>query len=146
MSRSVEESKQINKARPPKIVIAGSGMMTGGRIKYHLKEYLGDEKNTLLIIGYQAEGTLGRKLLDGAKRIDLFREEIVVRAKVQACGAFSAHADHPQLMDWLGAIKTPVKKLICTHGEKMSLEALAAGAKDKFGWDAHPARFGEWVE
>lgn len=146
MTRSVEESKQINKTPPPKIVIAGSGMMTGGRIKYHLKEYLGDEKNTLLIIGYQAEGTLGRKLLDGAKRIDLFREEIIVRAKVQACGAFSAHADHPQLMEWLSAIKTPVKKLLCTHGEKMGLEQLAQSAKETFGWDAHPVRFGEWVE
>lgn len=146
MTKSVEESKQINKTRPPKIVIAGSGMMTGGRIKYHLKEYLGDEKNMLLIVGYQAEGTLGRKLLDGADRIDLFREELIVRAKVKAVGAFSAHADHPQIMEWLGAIKTPVKKLLCTHGEKMSLEALANSAKESFGWDAHPPRFGEWVE
>ncbi len=146
MTMSVDESKSINKTPPPKIVIAGSGMMTGGRIKYHLREYLSDAKNTLLIIGYQAEGTLGRKLLDGADRIDLFREEIEVNAKVKAVGAFSAHADHPQLMEWLGAIKTPVQKVFCTHGEATSLNALAEKTKIDLGWDAHPPRFGEVVE
>lgn len=146
MTMSVDESKSINKTPPPKIVIAGSGMMTGGRIKFHLREYLSDAKNTLLIIGYQAEGTLGRKLLDGADRIDLFREEIEVNAKVKAVGAFSAHADHPQLMEWLGAIKTPVQKVFCTHGEATSLNILAEKTKLDLGWDAHPPRFGEVVE
>lgn len=146
MTTSVDESKAINKAAPPKIVIAGSGMMTGGRIKYHLREYLGDSRNTLLIIGYQAQGTLGRKLLDGAQRIDLFREEIEVRAKVKAVGAFSAHADHPQLLDWLRAIKTPTAKVFCTHGETTSLNILAEKTKIDLGFDAHPPRFGEYVE
>jgi metallo-beta-lactamase family protein len=105
LTASVEQSKHIREVAPPKIIIAGSGMMTGGRIKFHLHDYLADPKTTLFIVGYQAEGTLGRRLLDGVKHVDLRGEKIPVNARVVACGAFSAHADHPQFMGWIKSIK-----------------------------------------
>ncbi len=142
---SVDESKGIRSVPPPKIVIAGSGMMTGGRIKFHLRDYLSEPTTTLFIVGYQSEGTLGRRLLDGVKHVDLFGETVPVNARVIACGAFSAHADHPQLMGWLKAVKAPVRELFLTHGDPTASQALKVAVETELKWNATRPRFGQFV-
>ncbi|MBI2589561.1 MBL fold metallo-hydrolase [Candidatus Berkelbacteria bacterium] len=144
-TETVEQSKRINKTPPPKMIIAGSGMMTGGRIRYHLKEYLGSPQTTILIAGYQVKGTLGRRILDGVKTVDLFHEPVAVKAEVIACGAFSAHADHKQLMDWLTSVKTPVRQIFFTHGDREGLVALEQAVSKELNWQTHIPRFGEHI-
>jgi len=123
---SVGESKTINNASAPKIIIAGSGMMSGGRIMHHLIRYLSDPKNTLLIIGYQAKGTLGRQIYEGNENVRIFRKDIAVRAKVQAIGSFSAHGDMNKLTDWLKPEKGGVpERIFLTHGDPESKEVFA---------------------
>lgn len=144
-TESVEESKRIQATPPPKIVIAGAGMMTGGRIKYHLRAYLEDPKTTIFIIGYQAQGTLGRRLLDGIKHVDLFGERLSVQANIIACGAYSAHADHPQLLSWLKAVRSPVKELFLTHGDPDASLALKQSIETELKWEVTRPRFGQTV-
>lgn len=121
-----EESREINGVPPPKVIIAGSGMMTGGRILHHAKRYLGDSNSLLLIIGYQAEGTIGRRLLSGAKRVRIHNEDIFVRARVRAIGAFSAHADQRQLLTWLKGIDRRPHEIALVHGELDRMRGLQA--------------------
>jgi metallo-beta-lactamase family protein len=128
-TESVEESKHINFVDPPKIIIAGSGMLTAGRITHHLRRYISDDRNYLLLVGFQVNGTLGRRLLDGAQYIRIFGEEHTVRAKVKLANAFSAHADQKQLIDWLSCIQG-VKKVYLNHGEEDRLIALGEAIKN----------------
>lgn len=115
---SVDESKAINDARLPKIIVAGSGMMSGGRIMHHLMRYLPDPKNVLLIIGYVAEGTVGRAIYEGAKQVTIFGQRIPVRARVEAIGAFSAHGDQNKLTRWLQPEDGLMpKKIFLVHGD-----------------------------
>jgi len=115
-TKTRKQSKQINKNHSPKIIIAGGGMMNGGRITFHLQRYLGDRRNTLFIVGYQARGTLGRKLLDGAKQVRINRSTVRVKAHVHAIGAYSAHADQNKLLAWMKQAKG-LKKVALVHGE-----------------------------
>lgn len=115
---SADDSKAINDVKAPKIIIAGSGMMSGGRIMHHLIRYLPDAKSRVLIIGYQAAGTLGRKIYEGAKEVTIYRQKVEVRAGVAAIGAFSAHADMNKLTRWLKPENGPVpKKIFLVHGD-----------------------------
>lgn len=114
----VDASKAINDDPGPKIIIAGSGMMTGGRILHHLKRHLSDPKNGLLIIGYQAHGTLGRKIFEGAEVVKIHREEVPVKAEVVAIGSFSAHADRNKLRSWLQPEGGPAEKIFLVHGDE----------------------------
>lgn len=125
MTATREESRTINGVPPPKVIIAGSGMMHGGRILHHAKRYLSDPNSTLLIIGYQAGGTLGRTLLSGAKHVRIHGEQIFVRAQIKAIGAFSAHADQPRLLAWLKAIDHAPKQIALVHGELDQMRALS---------------------
>ncbi len=143
---SVKESKEINDIAPPKIIIAGSGMSQGGRIIHHELRYLSDKKNTLFIVAYQAQGTLGRKIFEGAKEIEINEQVIPVRARVKAIGGYSAHADQKGLLDWLGNIRKPIKKVFVVHGEEKPANALAQLIKDKMGIDAQVPDFGQVVE
>lgn len=143
---SVKESKEINDIAPPKIIIAGSGMSQGGRIVHHEARYLPDERNSLFIVSYQAQGTLGRKIFEGAKEVEINDQAITVRARVKAIGGYSAHADQKGLLDWLANIRKPVKKVFVVHGEEKPAEALAQIIKDKMGIDAMVPEFGEAVE
>lgn len=131
---TVPESKSINDAVPPKIIIAGSGMMSGGRIMHHLIRYLPDKNSRLLIIGYQARGTIGRKLYEGAKRVRIFGEDVEVRASVSAIGAFSAHADMNKLTRWLHPQdgKTP-QKIFLVHGDPEAKEVFATHLRHQLG-------------
>lgn len=121
---SSKESKEILHAKNPKIIIAGSGMMNGGRVQFHLKNYIAQHNTRLLIVGYQAEGTLGRKIENGEKRIVLFDEEIPLNATVTKIESMSSHADQPKLLAWLKHI-SGVEKVYLTHGEEESRQALA---------------------
>lgn len=126
---TVQQSKEINEVAPPKIIIAGSGMMEGGRILHHLQRYLPNEKSTLLVVGYQAKGTLGRELLDRVSRVKIHGQWVNVRAQIKPIGAYSAHADGPQLLLWLSKFTQKPKHVYLVHGENGEMETLAANIK-----------------
>ncbi len=109
-------SKRINSVKHKAIIIAGSGMCNGGRILHHFKHRIWDPKNTLIIVGYQAEGTLGREIVDGAKFIDIFGEKIIIRAELYTINGFSAHADQKELMDWMQKVHG-LERIFLIHGE-----------------------------
>lgn len=136
MTLTTEDSKSINDVPGPKIIIAGSGMSQGGRILHHEKRYLPDPKSTLLIFGYQAQGSLGRLLLDGARSVRIHKEDVPVRARIKAIGAYSAHADQDQLISWAKCLKGVAKKFFVVQGEKESSEALAKRIKEELLVDA----------
>ncbi len=124
------QSKQINNIHGAKIIIAGSGMMTGGRILHHAMRYLPDPDSTLLIVGYQTHGTLGRRLLDGAKNVQILGRNVKVRCKIKAIGALSAHGDQNKLLTWIKTSKESLKKVFCVHGEPEAANALAGKIND----------------
>ena len=142
---TTESSKAINDVPSPKIIIAGSGMSEGGRILHHERRYLPDPKSTLLIIGYQTQNTLGRRLLDGAQEVKMFGEVVPVRAEVKAIGGYSAHADQAKLLDWVGRIKK-VKKVFVVQGEVGPASVLAGKIKDNFGVEAEVPQAREVIE
>jgi len=124
---AVNDSKAINEVKAPKIIVAGSGMMSGGRIMHHLMRYLPDAKSLVLIIGFQAIGTLGRRIFEGAKSVRIFGKDIDVHAGVAAIGAFSAHADKNKLTRWLRPEEGGVsKKIFLVHGDPDAKEEFAA--------------------
>jgi metallo-beta-lactamase family protein len=124
ISASVEQSMAINKIKSGAIIIAGSGMCNGGRIRHHMKQRIWDKRNTVVFVGFQARGTLGRVLVDGAKRIKLFGEDYVVSARIETLGGFSAHAGQAQLVDWVSHFTTQ-PRVALVHGEPEALDALA---------------------
>ncbi len=121
---SVEESRKANRMTEPAIVIAGSGMCTAGRIRHHLKHGVWDPKNTVLFVGYQAPGTLGRLLLDGVEEIKMMGMTLVVNAEIARIESFSAHADQDDLTRWLSAFREKPRRVFLIHGEKQTLEAF----------------------
>ena len=136
-TKTTRQSKTINHILPPKVILAGSGMCTGGRIPYHLKFNLPDPRSHLLIISYQVVGSLGRKLLDGAKNVLIDGQRVKVRAKVSAIGSYSSHADRPKLMRWLQKIKPKnLKRIFVIHGEEESNFLLAKSIQEKIGLEA----------
>lgn len=137
-----EQSRGIDKMSGPKIIIAGSGMMNGGRILFHLQKYIEDPNNTLLIVGYQAKGTLGRRLFEGEKEVRIFGKTYSVEAKVKAIGSYSAHADSVQLLKWLSNI-SGVKKVFLTHGEIDESQALAKSIRAKLDIPVEIPQLGE---
>ena len=143
---SVESSKHINEVPPPKVVIAGSGMSTAGRILHHEKRNLSDPKSTLLIIGFQPHGTLGRRLLDGEKEVKIMGDIIPVRATIRAIGGYSAHADQTQLLDWVGAFKQKPKKIFTVMGEPGPATMLSQKIRDNFGIETIIPKEGDVIE
>lgn len=132
----VNFSKKIDKLNEPKIIIAGSGMSDGGRIMYHEKAFLSDPKNTLLIIGYQVPGSVGRKLLEGAKEVKICGEYVNVRAEVKSIDGYSAHADTDQLLEWVDPMRHTAKRVFVVQGEEDAAEYLAQQIKDRLAVDA----------
>ncbi len=145
-TESRDQSKTINDAPKPKIIIAGAGMMNGGRILHHLVRYLGDPNSTVLIIGYQAAGTLGRRLYSGEKNVEVLNERVRVKATIASIGAYSAHADQKKLVTWLREAKAPPKRVFCTHGEEEAAAALATRITEDLGITADVPRFEETIE
>ena len=147
-TRTADESKQINDVPPPKIIIAGSGMSTGGRILHHERRYLSDPRSTILFIGYQVKNSLGRRILDGEKEVRIFGEKVAVNCRVEAIGGYSAHADQNMLTEWVrqaaGAGK--LKKIFVVQGEEDSSLALSRKIKRVLNLDAVVPNPGESFE
>lgn len=143
LTESVVSSKQINSVVGSKIIIAGSGMMEGGRILHHAIRYLPDKKSRLLIVGYQVEGSFGRRLLDGEKVVKIHSQPVRVNAKIQAIGAYSAHADQPKLLHFISQMNTKPKNIFITHGELSQSQALASKIKDEFRINSIIPKFGQ---
>jgi metallo-beta-lactamase family protein len=142
---SVAQSKAINSIRGSCVIMAGSGMCTGGRIKHHLVHNISRPESTLLFVGYQAIGTLGRLILDGKPEVRIHGNVYPVRAGIRQIQSFSAHADRDDLFKWIGEFKLPPKRLFITHGEKKAAFSLAEGIKDKFHWSVSvPEYLQEW--
>ncbi|SMC26921.1 metallo-beta-lactamase family protein [Desulfacinum hydrothermale DSM 13146] len=133
LSKSADDSKALNLLEGPAVIIAGNGMCTAGRIKHHLKHNLWKKGCSLVIVGYQAEGSLGRRLIEGARSIRIFGEEVVVRAKIHTIGGFSAHADRDDLLEWISNFKNPKLRVVVIHGEKESSAAFAGAIQERFG-------------
>jgi len=145
MTLTTEESKAINNVPSPKIIIAGSGMSQGGRILHHERRYLSDENSAILFIGYQAQNSLGRRILDGAKAakaggpkniVKIFGEEIPVNCRVEAIGGYSAHADQAQLLSWLKPARKTLKKVFVVQGEEKASSVLAQKINDELAIEA----------
>lgn len=134
-TQSAEESKKLNFSTEPKIIISASGMCEAGRIRHHLKHNLWKKEASVVFVGYQAEGTLGRRLLDGEKKVKLFGEEIMVNAEIYNVEGFSGHADKIALLNWIEAFGEKPGKIFIVHGEKDSKEAFAKEVKNKFNID-----------
>lgn len=129
----VDESKAINNVVAPKVIIAGSGMMAGGRILHHAKRYLADQKSILLIMGFQAAGSLGRRLIEGEKSVKILGESVAVRAEIRKINGFSAHADNPQLFAFAEAQRATLKKVFTVQGETDQAQGLAQQIADRLG-------------
>ena len=132
-TRNTADSQMLNNDKTPKIIISASGMCEAGRIRHHLKHNLWDSRNSIVFVGYQAEGTLGRMLIDGAKEVKLFGEPVMVAAEIYNLQGFSGHADQQGLLDWLGGFKTPPKEIFIVHGEEQSKNDFAAKIKEVYG-------------
>lgn len=130
---TAEESKAINDVPGPKIIVAGSGMMQGGRILHHLRRYLPDQKSILLIVGFQATGSVGRRLIEGADRVTIHGENIAVRAEIRKINGFSAHADFPQLFAFAASSRDTLKHVFTIQGEDLQAEHLAQQIRDRLG-------------
>lgn len=142
---SAQESREIAKWRGPMVIISAAGMATGGRVLHHLARLLPDPKTTVLFVGYQAAGTRGRKLVDGAETIKIHGEEIPVRARIRTIRGFSAHGDQGEIDRWLSGFGQPPVRTFCVHGEPVALEATRARLEAR-GWPAYVPHWLEEVE
>ena len=134
MTNGVEDSKAINNLSSPAIIIAGSGMCTGGRIKHHLVNNISRPESSILFIGYQARGTLGRHIVEGNKKVRILGQPRRIRARIEQLDGFSAHADRDELVKWLSAFKKPPRQVFVTHGESEVIERFCRYIKEKTGW------------
>ena len=148
---STKESKEINNVPAPKIIIAGAGMSQGGRIIHHEARYLSDPKNTLLIVTYQAKGTLGRKILEGASEVEILDKIVPIKAKIEHINGYSSHADQKDLINWISNMtrfessERPKKVFVC-HGEKEPANTLALYIRDNLGLSAQVPKMNQIIE
>ena len=141
-TETTEQSIAINKASGSAIVIAGNGMCTAGRIKHHLKHNLWRDGASLVIVGFQAQGTTGRRIVDGAKHVKIFGENVAVKAKVFTIGGFSAHADQRDLLEWVGHFESK-PRVFLVHGESGASEALGGKIRERYNMEVHIPRWKE---
>ncbi|GMU68156.1 MAG: Ysh1p: subunit of polyadenylation factor I [Steroidobacteraceae bacterium] len=139
---TVEESRALNQIRSGAIIISASGMCDAGRVRHHLRHNLPRKECSVLIPGFQAQGTLGRRLVEGAKRVRMFDEDIPVRAAIHPVDGLSAHADQAALLDWASAFRKPPTHTFVVHGEVSAALALAETLRQKFGWQATVPEYG----
>lgn len=145
-TRKSEESQALNRIKGGALIIAASGMCEAGRIKHHLKHNLWRRESTVLFVGYQAEGTLGRRIKDGAKKVRIFGEEIAVHARIAAIEGFSAHADRSELLSWAGKFVQQPKQIILVHGEDEALTSLSSDIERELKIPAYIPRYLESLE
>ncbi len=144
--RSVEQSKAINEVKQPCIVMASSGMCTGGRIKHHLRNYIGDPNSTVLFVGYQSPGTLGWQILKRPERVRIHGQEYVMRAEVAQIYGFSGHADRGGLMRWISHLQTPPQQIFLTHGDQEAATSLAKQIRADLDWPVSIPEYQQTVE
>lgn len=134
MVRTVDQSKEVTSRRGPMVVIAGSGMLTGGRVLHHLKAFAPDARNTIVLVGYQAAGTRGAALEAHAPTLKIHGEYVPVRAKVESISSLSAHADYREMLTWLSSMTTPPERTFVTHGEPAAADALRRRIEEELHW------------
>jgi metallo-beta-lactamase family protein len=144
-SQTADDSKAIDRASGPMIVISASGMCTGGRVLHHLQRFLPDERSTILFVGYQAAGTRGRTLIDGASELKLLGQYVPVRARIVQLEGLSAHADYRELVAWLRSSSIAPRSVFVTHGEPSASDALRRRLHETFGWAVRVPEAGETV-
>jgi len=144
--RSVEQSKSLNDLKEPAIIVSASGMVNGGRILHHMIHWLDKETTTILFVGYQAEGTRGRKIESGAQDVKIFGRYVPIRARVETLSGFSAHGDRKELLRWLRSCSGTPSEVRVVHGEKEASYAFAKALQHEFAWDVRPAHYLETVE
>ncbi len=132
--RTVDQSKALNGRSQPAVIVASSGMATGGRVVHHLLHRLGDPRSTVVFVGYQAAGTRGRALVDGAETIAIHGQTVWVKARIHQLQGLSAHADRDELLRWCRALPAPPRRIFLNHGEDPARKALAAAIADELGW------------
>jgi metallo-beta-lactamase family protein len=145
-TQTSEESQHLNDVQGPCMIIAGSGMCNAGRIKHHLRHNLWKAETSVLIVGYQAEGTLGRKIVDGAQSVKIFGEMIKVKAQVHKLGGFSAHAGQTDLLKWFNALAPDRPRVVLTHGEEKARIPLAEIIRHRYGIQPFLPQFGDSIE
>ena len=145
-TRTREESKRLNVEARGAIIISASGMCTAGRVKHHLLNNLYRPESSVVFVGFQAEGTLGRRLVDGEKRVQIYGEDVAVKAKIHTLGGFSAHADRDGLLEWMGSMKNNKVKVFVVHGEENAAENFAGSVRQRFGYETRVPRWGEIVD
>jgi metallo-beta-lactamase family protein len=145
LTRTTEESKELNHLTGSNIIIAGSGMCTGGRIKHHLVNNITREESTILFVGYQASGTLGRHIVDGAKSVRILGQYYPVRARIAQVHGFSAHADRDELIKWLSSLTKPPRRVFITHGELDASKSLEGLIREDKGWETLIPRYRQQV-
>ena len=143
--RTVDESKRLNDERGPMIIISASGMLTGGRVVHHVAHRIHDPRNTIALIGYQAEGTRGRRLAEGATTIKMLGHYWPVRAEVASLPNMSVHADRHELVAWLASNAKAPETVFAVHGEPESSAGLVTAVSEQLGWTATAPRLGERV-
>jgi len=144
--RTPDESKRINDVRVPAIIIAASGMAAGGRVVHHLANRLPDKRNTVLLVGFQAEGTRGRALLGGAKELKIHGQFVPVKAEVTSISGLSAHGDQRDLMRWLSGFRRVPRRAFLVHGEEEGLNGLSQQIRERLKWPTHIPDYLERVE
>jgi metallo-beta-lactamase family protein len=146
LTHSAEESKAINAVPGPKIIVSASGMLSGGRIVHHLAQYIADEKNAIILVGFQAAGTRGRDLVERISQIKMFGEEYRVLARIENISGLSAHADYNDLLRWLSESKLKKPELFVTHGEPKAAESFAERLRESFKWQVKIPKEGDEYE
>ncbi len=146
LTRTVEQSKAINQVKQPAVILASSGMCTGGRIKHHLVHNISRAENTILFVGYQAAGTLGRQIVEGRPQVRIHGRQWPVRARVEQLHGYSGHADRSLLLEWLAALDGSPRQLFLVHGEESSSIELAEQVRRSLGWNATVPEFGQRFE
>jgi len=143
---SPQQSKELTASRRPAIVISSSGMATGGRVLHHLAAALPDQRNTVLFVGYQADGTRGRQLVDGAKDVRIHGHSIAVNATVAKIDSMSAHADRNEILRWLGTLGSAPRRVCLVHGEPAPMDALKGLIQKRLSWSPYTPAHGETIE
>jgi metallo-beta-lactamase family protein len=146
LTRTVEESKAINNVHTPCIIVSASGMVAGGRVLHHLAHRLPDGRNAVILAGFQAQGTRGRALQEGAKTLRLFGQDVPVNAEIIQMSQLSAHAGRSELLRWMGGLPVPPKQSYLTHGEPVAAQSLQKAIVEKFSWKVSVARYLDTVE
>lgn len=143
---SRQESKRLNDAKGARVIISASGMMTGGRVLHHALRLVPDPETTVVFVGYQAAGTVGRRILDGEPEVKILGNWIPVRCRIAKIGGFSAHADWREVLRWLEGMTAAPQRTFLTHGEPEAANAMAGHIQERFGWEVHVPQYGERFE